>query len=346
MADPLDPQLVRTLRRLGAIEPNAARAQRAIAQAHARLQAEAGNAARQSTGWQLLPWRQFPWREGVGGRWPVVSAVGLVAALLLVWLIGDLSRSGVALADVVSALNSLQSIRYTTSVDTGQGLVVESRTLYKTRNLERIEYATGRVFVLDRTSGHSLTLLPGEHRAIVRSDGVARDDLFDVVDALENNQRFARVLPEKLIEGVRAVGFELKGHSYEHLVWVDVRSRLLVRWETELRADDGQLTRRVHADFVYNEPLDAALFDLTPPSGFRVEQQGVPELAPLVDDALQSPNLNVGEGIGPARFGMSRDEVLRIFGPPDEIDEKLQSYRYPSRGVDLSISRARLACGA
>jgi hypothetical protein len=170
---------------------------------------------------------------------------------------------------------------------------------------------------------------------------VPHEDLFDVVDSLERERQVSRTLPEQLVNGKPAIGLVLEHENVEHVIWVEPRSRLLVRWESTIRGQDRKVTRYVHADFSYNEPVTAALFDLTPPSDYRVEQEGALELAPLTNEALQSPTLFVTKGIGPATFGMPREEVLRVFGPPDEIDERLQVYHYPSRGIDLMIAPGR-----
>ncbi len=340
MPDPLDYQIVRVLRCAGEFTPNASRAQCAIELAREQLQREA----------ELEPQRppSSRWSGGSAGpwpnrlrRWPALSAVAAAVVLMVVWIFADFGRPSVALADVTRMLKSLRSIRYTTSIDKGQGPATESRTMISGRDLVRTEYADGHVFVLDRTSGHSLQLFPDEKRAIVRFDGIPGEDMFDVVDSLQRERQVSRILPEQLIDGTPAIGFVLGNEQFEHVVWVDPRSRLLVRWETTAYGKDGTITRHVHEDFAYNEPLSAALFDLTPPSGYRVEHQGVLELAPPTEDALQSPTLHVTQGIGPATFGMPREEVMRVFGPPDEIDERPQSLRYPSRGLELLVAPGR-----
>ncbi len=339
MPDRHDHDLMKTLRRLGSFEPDAASAARAVTRAQARLAAEQEENRQRF----LSDWRS--WLRGVlspdGVRWRVGPAVALAGLLLLVCLWGSHGSRAVALADVIQALNSLQSISYTTSVDQGKGFVAESATRISARNLVRSDYADGHIYIFNRATGQSLTLRPEKKGAEIHYGMVAVDDLFDVVESLPHRGNVARTLPQQNVGGVQAVGFVLSGQSSEHVIWVEPRSRRLVRWEATIHDNSGTVTRHLYDNFDYDQVFDERLFDLTPPADYRIEQEGVPELAPVIDAELQSPTLFIGQGIGPARFGMSREEVVRVFGPPDEIVENLQSYRYASRGIELFISPQR-----
>lgn len=328
MPDNSDYRLVRTLRALRAVDPPRAGAERAVALTRQRLIDETKERF-------IGPTTR---RHVRGWRWAGAAAALLAAMLGTVWISGELARPAMALTDVLQALDALRSIRYTTSADTGEGPTVVSHTWIRDRTLVRIEYDDGRRTIMDRGRGHILTLNPQVRRASLRLGENIGQNIFDVVDALQNHEREAKILAERDVDGIRSIGFMLTGKSHEHTIWVDAQTRLLVRWETVSQDKSGATRRVVNADFVYGEPLDAALFDLTPPADYQVERRGAAELQPFLADAnLQSPTLFVGEGIGRVRFGMSLEEVEREFGKPDDVDLPVQSYKYLSRGIELFI---------
>jgi hypothetical protein len=127
----------------------------------------------------------------------------------------------------------------------------------------------------------------------------------------------------------------LNGHS--GTVWVDQRTKLPIRFEF---GEDG---KEVWTDIVFDVPLDASLFNMTPPAGYKVDTFGVSTLAPEPDDpALAAPIVMPRVGLGPAKFGMTKEEVIKVLGKPDRefMQGKMTFLAYYSRGFELWIMPA------
>lgn len=64
------------------------------------------------------------------------------------------------------------------------------------------------------------------------------------------------------------------------------------------------------------------------------------------DETAAGPNealvVELGIGIGPVKFGMSKEEVIENFGEPDEVEGRGQGLNYfASRGISLFVPPSR-----
>jgi hypothetical protein len=139
-------------------------------------------------------------------------------------------------------------------------------------------------------------------------------------------------LADKNIAGKRALGFLVRlgegRYRQEATVWVDPETRLPVRLEMAGKDDQGREARQVLDDILFDRPLDAALFSLTPPAGYKTQTLGLAELPPPpADKERLAPVVTPKVGIGPARFGMKKDEVIRVLGKPDDIPAGAREWR-------------------
>lgn len=63
------------------------------------------------------------------------------------------------------------------------------------------------------------------------------------------------------------------------------------------------------------------------------------EIAAVPNEALV---VELGIGIGPVKFGMSKEEVIENFGEPDEVEGRGQGLNYfASRGISLFVPPSR-----
>jgi hypothetical protein len=61
-----------------------------------------------------------------------------------------------------------------------------------------------------------------------------------------------------------------------------------------------------------------------------------------VDGAADATTIEIGVGVGPIKFGMSGDQVMRILGKPDKIEGNGVGLNYAaSRGLSMAVSRYR-----
>ena len=101
----------------------------------------------------------------------------------------------------------------------------------------------------------------------------------------------------------------------------------------------------------FDRPLDPALFDLTPPEGYKVETFGVAELQPEPAAKDKDKGKPAAEmvvtplvGIGPVKFGMKADDVIRLLGKPDKTISPNKDYtilEYYSRGFSIHTTTQR-----
>jgi hypothetical protein len=161
-------------------------------------------------------------------------------------------------------------------------------------------------------------------------------------------------LGEREFDGRKLVGFVLPRDKFAkntqmlcHL-WVDPQTRLPIRYEF-LPEDQGNLAASfLHytLTFTFNRPLDASLFRLLPPEGYTLLHGGL-EVSyldqlplPPKDEKLASPVVVPGAGIGPARFGMSVEQVIEVLGRPDNASDHGEPTAEEARQLDETFQRA------
>ena len=173
---------------------------------------------------------------------------------------------------------------------------------------------------------------------------------FSVYDLIRHiSERVSERIGTRTIDGVEAVGFRIVGPlipevpvSTAATVWVDPAIMLPVRIEAVHRADDDHdaTVADVMTDFVFDGELDPALFSFEVPEGYEVRRIGVAELKPAPpEDEGEGPVLTAHVGLGPVRFGDSKDEILTAFGAPDREQNAGRStiLEYYSRGFSLTV---------
>jgi len=152
-------------------------------------------------------------------------------------------------------------------------------------------------------------------------------------------------LPDEVLDGRKAnvfrvewnehVSKEARGPCEPMKVWVDPQTRLPIRMEP---IEQDKKAPVVMSDFVFDQPLDPSLFSLDPPEGYAITTMGEPatwqQNPPAAKDRL-APEVIPGVGLGPVKFGMSKEEVLKLLGKPDAEDKG--GFQYPSRGYTCMI---------
>jgi hypothetical protein len=134
----------------------------------------------------------------------------------------------------------------------------------------------------------------------------------------------------------------VQGHDLT--VWADAKTLLPVRMEAEERDDMGNKSEVMVKDFVFDQELDPKLFSLEPPTGYKVETKGIAEFpAAPRDPQLRDLVITPLVGIGPVKFGMSRQEVEKLLGKPDGVQELGKNgfvhMNYGSRGYFIGVSK-------
>jgi hypothetical protein len=94
----------------------------------------------------------------------------------------------------------------------------------------------------------------------------------------------AEKLPERSLDGKKVIGFRVEEKTerkrgvdtFTRTFWVDPQTKLPVRIEISFRSTDPFMGRSdwVQSDFVFDAPLDRALFSTDPPAGYASVKAG------------------------------------------------------------------------
>ncbi len=308
--------------------------------------------------------RPTQWRTRPVARY--VAGFAIVASVLVALAIWGRHRdlgTSVAFADVQEAIRRIDTAIEV--VDCLKTPWMNCRVLYRRDcDVVRTEWPNGIVCLRNTNESQQLVLNPKKKTARtedgspgVGSMHVGRHFLTprEFLDTLADLESITVArLGERKFDDQTLVGFVLPrdrfakdSHMLCHL-WVDPQTRLPIRYEF-LPENPGILAtsfRHYTLTFTFNRPLDASLFRLLPPEGYTQLRGGleVPYLdqlpLPPKDESLASPVIVPAIGIGPARFGMSIEQVIEVLGPPDDASDHWESTPDEARQLDETFQRA------
>jgi len=275
---------------------------------------------------------------------------GLVIAGIVAWSLFLLVPDGgsIAFGDVQEEMRKHETVTCTLTRYLKGKQPETSRMMALGANVARVERPDGRVVITDFKRQKILEIMPAKKKAVVLQ-GLALPEM-DLYNAVRNVQKDAtKRLPERDMDGKRAIGFvvPLGGNgplgSLDTEVWVDVETRLPIRMESSSRGQDGErVMHQVVSDLVFDSQIDESLFSLTPPPGYTVETRGTAKPLPPESDEDDEAVLVATPlvGIGRAKFGMSKEDVIKAIGKPDVVlkegSEGHEALMYYARGFQLS----------
>jgi hypothetical protein len=235
------------------------------------------------------------------------------------------------------------------------------RMLIRAPSVVRIEQPDGTYAITDFARRKALLVDPAKRSARVLQGlnppgGLPDRSLYDLFRTIAD--RPIKSVPPRLIAGKEAPGFVVpnpmpgggaagpKLPEAQTTAWVDPQTKIPLRIETVTR-EGGATTTEITSIIAFDRPLDAELFDLTPPEGYEVETFGVPTLqgdpaakAEGAAELVVTPSI----GIGPVRFGMTADQAIRLLGEPDKIVSPSKDFKileYYSRGFSIHATTQR-----
>ncbi len=294
----------------------------------------------------------------IGAGLLIATGIAGVATLL----VPRESAAYVTLAEVQATVERTRTLTCTMTDKTSAPGKKESelhRLLTRGRSLVRIENADHTYTITDFERHKSLAVDPA-HKSVRVLEGFAipngapAPNVYELFRSIASNP--IKTLPPREIAGKSAVGFMVRnppfgkgqpkpeGPEPEITVWVNPQTKLPLR--IEMTSRDGTVTTaQVFTDIVFDRPLDPALFDLNPPAGYQVETFGVAQLRPE-PTAKEANELVIAprEGIGPVRFGMKTDQVIKLLGAPDKLVKPVKDLdllEYYSRGFSIHVNAQR-----
>jgi len=206
-----------------------------------------------------------------------ITKLAAAAAIIIAVLIGihQLAGNGASavFASVVEQLRNARTMTYSVVTQTPVKNMPTMRTemAFKEPAYMRATTADGFVTVIDWTQVRGISIWPARKQFIdFEASNFRHDpekDLFMVIENLKALPYKAdQVLGKKDIDGRLLQGFRVVEESVINTVWVDPKTRELVRVEMEFTNAPGM--NKIMTDFQFDVELDDLLFSLTPPEGF------------------------------------------------------------------------------
>jgi outer membrane lipoprotein-sorting protein len=208
----------------------------------------------------------------------------LIAAYLIV---GPMTHGSVAFAELAAIIQNAKTMVCTAQTNISlPGATGNTNIKIMSIGPGRIREEMGKqmVLIFDYPAGKSLTLIPQAKTAVVLNiKGVSKymqQDWFAGLKMFAQNSG-VEDLGLQTLEGREVKGFRMKGNP-TYTCWVDPKSGNPIKVEvhgTMIQEDlnnEGKRERTmdmVMSDFQFDVPLDESLFSLTPPEGYKLQQE-------------------------------------------------------------------------
>jgi outer membrane lipoprotein-sorting protein len=325
-----EPELLRRLERLAELKPAAEVTSRTLERIRSAL--------------ATIPHADSSRRRVILKRFTAAAAVLLALSGLVAWLVPWTSEVRAGFAEVQAAVQSARSVtcRQTTRIKGETGETI--RLSIVGNGMLRADQAEGGYTVTDSANHRALLVDPKKHEVtLMQGANVPDVNLYELIRNLPADTSAVR-LPEKKIDGKKALGFVVKVQGYPLTVWADPKTKLPVRMEAQEKDDTGNTVEVVVDEFVFDKELDPKLFSFEPPAGYKLKAVGVAEFPAAPADAkLKDLVVTPLVGIGPVKFGMKQEEVEKLLGKPDAAEERGKNgyvhLNYSSRGFFIGVSK-------
>jgi hypothetical protein len=252
---------------------------------------------------------------------PVAAAALAIAVGTGILFLTAPSRLGgsVAFAEVQNAIGSSGSVKCHLLRFTGNDDPTVTTIMWLGPDRLRVELPGGDVDVEDLRGQERMKVSHRDRTVVIEPLYVSTDYSTARADFLQKLRNLpmqaTRKLGERMLDGRTVIDFSVKMDGGESKVTVDATTKLPIRIEVSYPPrPGGKPIREVTNDFVFDASLDESLFRVIPPAGYTVARHTRGEPNPQDGSSLVvSPEI----GIGPAKFGMSIDDVVRALGEPN-----------------------------
>ena len=284
--------------------------------------------------------------------WNIRTRRSILAAAVAVVIMVSLVLSGVlspfvttGFAQVREQMDRVRSITFDVKLEVPGTPTVVLRQMLRSDGRSRKQYSDGSYVVVERTqqSWTRLAVNPTERTAHF-TYGISLESPLDLFDSFYDlpGSFGANRIESRMVDGRSCPGFlvvrEDDRHNQQMRLWVHPDSRLpsyAVVTASVSNGNKGSKAKATLSSFEYDRELEDSLFALVPPDGYNVIWTGRPPRQRSVPWPAERLVLSVGEGIGPVKFGMSREQVIDRFGEP----EQRSGPRKPTDGSDRTVER-------
>jgi outer membrane lipoprotein-sorting protein len=227
--------------------------------------------------------------------------------------------AGAAFAEVQQAIGSSGSVRFQVLTFVGGEDPTVTTVVFQEPGRYRVELPSGEVMVEDFDGKERMRVSHRDRTALIEPLYVSDTEKAPGADKLRKLRdlpgQATRKLGERAVAGRKVIDFSVLVDGEDSKLTVDASTKLPIRIEvTHVNRIEGKSIREVITDFVFDGSHDDSLFRIVPPKGYSVTRRTRGEPNPQDPTTLiVSPET----GIGPVKFGMSIDEVVRALGEPN-----------------------------
>lgn len=143
-----------------------------------------------------------------------------------------------------------------------------------------------------------------------------------------------KFIGEKDLDGNPATGFKVIQNGYEIVIWANSNNGFpLYVIATSVKKNDAAAAKWVMKNFDFENELDEKLFSLDAPDEYTIVNQHGKVIRNAVtadeNDSTDSETIKAKhvpgllldplKGVGSVRFGMNREQIIKILGKPDQL---------------------------
>ncbi|TWU39536.1 hypothetical protein [Novipirellula artificiosorum] len=224
-----------------------------------------------------------------------------------------------AFAQVQDAIRKLNSVTFRLETFANNAKTASYDISFVSPDYVRAEGADD-VHVLNNEASKVMDLFHSQKRAeiypIYDLPSVSRRVLGAYGQLLQLEAQAEMEVAEKVLDGQKVLEFSTSFDGATANVIVDAETHLPIRISVD-RGKDANLNSVIEVidQFSFDETIDASLFAISAPAGYVVEATDA--LPP--DTSTKAYAISDESGLGPAKFGASKPEVIAMFGEPDKI---------------------------
>lgn len=226
----------------------------------------------------------------------LAAAAGIIIAVLagINYFVGSIGVATPAFADIVRPFLSARTATFkgTMKVEgaptqTFEGMFMEPARMRQTT-------AEGVTVISDLQQGKIITLVPAQKQAMViemqnipEEKDQSQFNFFHevrrrILEAQETEDESVEFLGEQEINGVLAIGYNVRKPAADMIIWANKETKMPIR----LEISNGPVTN-IMSNIVFDVELDESLFDLKIPEGYTVRTMQVDASEPTEKDLLE-----------------------------------------------------------
>ena len=183
------------------------------------------------------------------------------------------------------------------------------RMTFLSNGLCRVELPEGRYSIVDNRRRKAMAVDTKNKKAMIFHSLPTTAPTNPYENFRNIHKESVKRLPDRTIDGKRAVGFTAKVGQDTASIWVDPETNLPVRMESSPKDPQGREATVIIHDIRFDEDVDESLFRLEPPEGYTVTGDGMAQVA--TGAGRRTPEITRNQAHGRLGAGSVRHEEGR-----------------------------------